>query len=192
MHPMPSVDESLCRLGKRRYFTKLDANSGCWLPLGEESKLLTTFVTPFVRYCFNCPPFGICCAPDIFQPTMLETFKDADGVICQMDHGADQEEHDTRQTTEDWRLELPSTLRNASFSRLCEIPRHHYWRTGNTCWPNKDTSHIKVSPTQNVKDLQCFMRMVNHLRKFIPRLAEMSEPVRQLLCKDSTWLCTDP
>ena len=96
---MPSVDESLCRLGKSRYFTKLDANSGCWLPLGEESKLLTTFVIPFVRYCFNCPPFGICCAPEIFQPTMLETLKDADGVICQMDHGADQEEHDRQQTT---------------------------------------------------------------------------------------------
>ena len=50
----------------------------------------------------------------------------------------------------------------------------------------------QVSPTQNVKELQCFTRMVKHLRKFIPRLAEMSEPVRQLLCKDSTWLCTDP
>ena len=89
MHPMPSVDESLCRLGKRRYFIKLDANSGCWLPLGKESKLLTTFVTPFVQYCFNCLPFGICCAPEIFQPKMLETFKDADGVICQMDNGAE-------------------------------------------------------------------------------------------------------
>ena len=54
IHPMPSVDESLAKLGKSRYFTKLDANSGFWqLPLDEESKLLTTFVTPFGRYCFN-------------------------------------------------------------------------------------------------------------------------------------------
>ena len=36
------------------------------------------------------------------------------------------------------------------------------------------------------------MGMVNHLGKFVPRLAEMSEPLRQLLCKDTTWLWTDP
>ena len=31
-----------------------------------------------------------------------------------------------------------------------------------------------------------------HLGKFILRLAEISEPLRQLLCKDTTWLWTDP
>ena len=94
IHPMPSVDESLAKLGKSRFFTKLDANSGFWqLPLDEESKLLTTFVTPFGRYCFNRLPFGISSAPEIFQRTMSEILKDVEGVICQMDdilvHGAD-------------------------------------------------------------------------------------------------------
>ena len=98
---MPSVDESLAKLGKSRYFTKLDDNSGFWqLPLDEESKLLITFVTPFGRYCFNCLTFGISSAPEIFQRTMSETLKDVDGVICQMDdilvHTADQAEHDRR------------------------------------------------------------------------------------------------
>ena len=80
IHPMPSVDESLAKLGKSRYFTKLDANSGFWqLPLDEESKLLTTFVTPFGRYCFNRLPFGISSAPEIFQRTLSETLKDVDG-----------------------------------------------------------------------------------------------------------------
>ena len=101
IHPMPSVNESLAKLGKSRYFTKFDANSGFWqLPLDEESKLLTTFVTPFGRYCFNRLPFGISSALEIFQRTMSEILKDVDGVICQMDdilvHGADQEEHDRR------------------------------------------------------------------------------------------------
>jgi len=45
---MPSVDESLAKLGKSRYFTKPDDDSGFGqLPLDEESNLLTTFVTPF-------------------------------------------------------------------------------------------------------------------------------------------------
>ena len=79
IHPMPSVDESLAKLGKSRFFTKLDANSGFWqLPLDEGSKLLTTFVTPFGRYCFNRLPFGISSAPEIFQRTMSEILKDVE------------------------------------------------------------------------------------------------------------------
>ena len=56
-HPKGSVDESLAMLGESRIFTKLDANSGFWqIPLDDDSKLLTTFITPF---CFNRLPFGI-------------------------------------------------------------------------------------------------------------------------------------
>ena len=65
---MPSVDESLAKLGNSKIFSKLDANSGFWqIPLDEESRLLTTFVTPFGRYCFNRLPFGISSTPEIFQ-----------------------------------------------------------------------------------------------------------------------------
>lgn len=47
-HPMGSVDESLAMLGESRVFTKLDANSSFWkIPLDDDSKLLTTFVTSF-------------------------------------------------------------------------------------------------------------------------------------------------
>ena len=63
-HPMGSVDESLAMLGESREFTKLDANSGFWqIPLDEDSKLLTTFVTPLGRFWFNHLPFGISSAP---------------------------------------------------------------------------------------------------------------------------------
>ena len=67
-HPTGSVDESLAMLGESRVFTKLVANSGFWqIPLDEDTKLLTTFVTPFGRFCFNRLPFGISSAPEIFQ-----------------------------------------------------------------------------------------------------------------------------
>ena len=46
IHPMPSVDENLAKLGDSKIFSKLNANSGFWpTPLDDESKLLTTFVT---------------------------------------------------------------------------------------------------------------------------------------------------
>jgi len=61
-HPMPFVDKRNSKI-----FSKPDANSGFWqIPLDEESRLLTTFVTPFGRYCFNSLPFGISSTPKIF------------------------------------------------------------------------------------------------------------------------------
>ena len=51
--PIPRVDEILAQMAGVIYFTKLDANSGFWqIPLSSESRLLTTFLTPYGRYCF--------------------------------------------------------------------------------------------------------------------------------------------
>ena len=83
---MPSVDENLGKLGESKIFPKLDANS--WfrqIPLDEESKLLTTFVTLFGRFCFNRLPFGISSVPEIFQHTMSKILEGSEGTLCQMD-----------------------------------------------------------------------------------------------------------
>ena len=64
-------------------FSKLDANSGFWqIPLAEESRSLTTFVTPFGRYHFNKLPFGISSAPELFQKRMSKVSEGLDGVVC--------------------------------------------------------------------------------------------------------------
>ena len=53
-HPIPRVYEILAQMAGATYFTKLDANSGFWqIPLSSESRLLTTFLMPYGRYCFN-------------------------------------------------------------------------------------------------------------------------------------------
>ena len=47
---------------------------------------------------------------------------------------------------------------------------------------------IAQFPTpNNITELQRFMGMVNQLGKFIPGLADLNEPLRQLLRKDSAW-----
>ena len=53
-HPLPVVDQTLAQIPGARIFLKLDANSGFWqIPLSDNSALLTTFMTPFGRYCFR-------------------------------------------------------------------------------------------------------------------------------------------
>ena len=97
VHPLPTVDETLAQITGAKIFSKLDANSGFWqIPLAPSSRLLTTFITPMGRYCFNKLPFGICSAPEVFQRRMNEILA---GVVCQIDDilvfGTTQEEHDT-------------------------------------------------------------------------------------------------
>ena len=70
---MPSVDENLA---------KLLSNSGFrQIPLDEESKLPTTFVTAFGRFCFNRLPFGISSGPEIFQRTMSKILEGSGGTL---------------------------------------------------------------------------------------------------------------
>ena len=101
VHPMKSVDENLAKLGNASVFSKLDANSGFWqLPLDEESKLLTTFITPQGRFAFNRIPFGISSAPEIITRTISQILEGVDGVICHMDdillYASNEATHDER------------------------------------------------------------------------------------------------
>ena len=68
VHPLSKVDDTLNQLAGAKLFSKLDANSGFWqILLPPASRLLTTFITPSWRYCFNKLPFGISSAPEHFQ-----------------------------------------------------------------------------------------------------------------------------
>ena len=99
-HPLPAMDQVLAQLAGATVLSKLDANSGFWqIPLSPDSAKLTTFITPFGRYCFNRLPFGISSAPEHFQ-RMSEILTGLPGVVCMMDdvlvHGSTREEHDAR------------------------------------------------------------------------------------------------
>ena len=98
-HPLPSVDHILAQLSGATMFSKLDANSGFWqIGPSPESAKLTTFITPFGRFCFNRLPFGISSAPEHFQTRISQVLEGTDGALCQMDYilvfGKTTEEHD--------------------------------------------------------------------------------------------------
>ena len=101
VHPLPKVDETLAQLSGATIFSKLDANSGFWqIPLCPKSRLLTTFITPCGRFCFNKLPFGIASALELFQKRMSKILSGLEGIVCQMDDvlifGKTKDEHDAR------------------------------------------------------------------------------------------------
>lgn len=96
---LPTTDEVLAKLAGSKIFSSLDATIGFWqIPLHSESSLLTTFITPFARYCFKRLPFGISIAPEIFKRKMNELLGSLEGVVVYMYdlivHGETQEQHD--------------------------------------------------------------------------------------------------
>lgn len=98
---MPTTGQTLRKLARAKAISELDANSGsCQRKLKDSSKLLTTFTTPWGRYCYTSLPFGISSTPEHFQKNMKRILEDLPGVESQMDdiivYGANQAEHDER------------------------------------------------------------------------------------------------
>ena len=99
--PLPTTDQLLAQLDGATVFTKLDCDSGFHqIPLHPESQELTTFITPFGRYCYKRLPFGISSGPEVFHREMTRILEGIPRVICDIDDvlvfGRNQQEHDSR------------------------------------------------------------------------------------------------
>ena len=197
VHPLPKVDDTLAQLAGAKVFSKLDANSGFWqIPLSPSSRLLTTFITPIGRYCFNKLPFGIASAPEHFQRRMSHILAGLKGVLCQMDDilvfGSNQEEHDRCLLAALQRITEAGATLNPD---KCEIGKqrlkflgHVIDQNGIQADPEKTEAIMKMPQPTSVPELRRFMGMVNQLGKFTSSLADLTQPLRALLSKSSTWL----
>ena len=149
----------------------------------KDYALLTTFITPFGRFCFHHLPFGITSAPDHFQRQMSEILQGFDGVVCLIDdipvYGKDQEEHDTHLTTVMERIGAAGLTLNLD---KCEFAQQKIRFLGQVLGEagiqsdsNKIVAIQKMKEPQNISDLRHFLGMVNQLSKFSPLLAEKNQ-----------------
>lgn len=80
-YPMPTLDDILPELSRARVFSLADIRNGFWhVCLDEQSRRLTTFGTPYGRYCWNRMPFGIAPAPEVFQMKLQQELEGLSGV----------------------------------------------------------------------------------------------------------------
>lgn len=194
--PLPTTDELLAQLDGATVFTKLDCNQGFHqIPLSVESQELTTFITPFGRFCYQRLPFGISSGPEIFHREMTHILAGIQGVICDIDDilvgGRGQKEHDERLR------EVLKRLKQAglTLNEKCEFSTdqvkflgHIVSARGIAIDPSKVEAITKFPAPEGVPELRRLLGMVNHVAKFAPNLAEISKPLRDLLKKDSEWI----
>ena len=200
VHPLPKVDETLALLTGARIFSKLDANSGFWqIPLSEQSKLVTTFITPYRWYCFNKMLFGISSAPEHFQKRMSRILEGLEGVVCQIDDilvfGKDQDQHDAQLMVVLRRIQSAGVTLNKDKCKFsmsqASFLGHIIDETGIRADPEKTAAIQNIEPPRTIPELGRFLGMVNQLGKFSPNLAQITQPLRELLKKAHIWQWTE-
>ena len=147
------------------------------------------------RYCFNKLPFGILSAPEHFQRRMSELLTSLQGVLCHMDDilvfGKDDAEHNQRLETVLRRVEEAGETLNPS---KCEFNRRMLRFLGNVidadgirADPSKTEAIQEMQQPTTVAGVRRFLGMANQLGKFTPNLAELTQPLRELLGKSRAW-----
>ena len=196
-HIMPSVEQTLAQIGGATVFSKLDANSGFWqVELARESALLTTFITPFGRFCFNRMPFGITSAPEYFQRRMNEIVEGLSGVVCLVDdilvHGTSQKAHDDHLVAVLERIQkegLTLSKEKCKFNQTSvKFLGQVLDSTGIKPDPDKLKAIQEMPAPRNITELRRFLGMINQLSKFSPHLADQVKPLRDLLSLKNEWL----
>lgn len=198
--PLPTTDQLLAQLSGCEYFSKLDCNSGFFqIPLDEKSQKLTTFITPFGRFCFKRLPFGISSGPEVFQREMSQIVSGIPGVVCDIDDilisGKTQEEHDKRLDMVLQRMKEAGVTLNEKcvFSvKSIKFLGHIISKDGIHIDPEKVEAISKFPRPEKVSDVRSLLGMMNHIGKFAPGLAETTKPLRDLLKNDIVWTWDEP
>lgn len=199
-HATPTVEELTHHFAGAKLFSKLDAKAGYWsVHLDSESQLLTTFQSPYGRYCFQRLPFGLSVSQDIFQMKMDQILEQVDGAVGIADdvvvYSKTDDEHDKILH----RLMQVAAKNGLVFnSKKCDIKSKSISFFGmiyneNGVSPDPE----KLKDLQNMpyptckKELQEFLGLITYLSPFIPNLADKTHTIRGLLKKDAPFMWED-
>ena len=84
--PLPTVEETINRIGKATVFSKIDLSQAfLQLPLDDNSKQYTVINTPVGLFQYTHLPFGLTCSSGIFQAFITETLSNIDDLIIYQD-----------------------------------------------------------------------------------------------------------
>ena len=201
--PLPRIDDLHDRLGRARFFTKLDLYSGYHqIPIrpGDEHK--TAFTSRYGTYEFLVMPFGLTNAPATFQTAMNILFRHwlDDFVTVYLDdilvYSESEDEHLThvgavldRLRDHKWYCKL----KKCDFAATSVEYLGHIVSNGRIAIdPDKMKAVIDWKiPFRNVTEVQSFLGLIGYYRKFIPHFSHIARPLHDLTRKDAEFKWTD-
>ena len=191
VYPLPRIDDTLNSLGQARYFSTFDLASGYHqIPMAEEDKEKTAFVSHLGLFEFNTLAFGLNNAPATFQRFMDQCLAGLKwkSVLIYIDdiivfsntfdqHLIDLEEVFIR--LENFQLSLKSSKCFICRDKL-EYLGHTISADGIGPSYSKVTAIQEISVPSNVKELKSFLGICSYYRKFIKNFSKLCSPLTEL------------
>ena len=200
-YQLPTIEDISSRLAGAKVFSILDVKKGFWhISLDEESSLLTTFNTPFGQFQWKRLPYGIKTAPEVFQRAMHKLIEGLNGTEVIADDflifGSDVREHDANLQSFLKRCAEKNVVLNFDKLQLRrdKVPfiGHVATAEGLKAAPEKVKAILLMPQPTDIAGVRQFLGMVQYLAKFLPKLSDMTQPLRVLTQKNRVLLEHSP
>lgn len=196
--PMPDVDSQLSKLADGRIFTTLDLSNGfLQIPLSEEAKCKTAFVTEETTARFERMPFGLKGAPATFQRLMSAVFKNLseagkvhtylDDIIIPSKSVNDMLE--VLDLVLKALVEAKLTLKPSKCSFGMKTLDYLGFRIAEgEIRPGPKIDALANFPRpRDAHEVRRFLGLAGYFRRFIVKYAEVAEPLTLLTAKDAPY-----
>lgn len=195
-HPLPIFDDMLPRFRNAKLFTTLDIKQAFHqVELAEDCRDVTTFITNWGLYRYKRLLFGVNCAPELFQNIMESILCECENTVVFIDDimifGATEEEHDlaVKHTLSVLnRYGILLNIHKCKFKQS-EISFLGHELSSEGVAPAKDKvkSIQQFRAPQSKEELRSFLGLVTYVSRFIPNLATVNYPLRELLKLDTPF-----
>lgn len=191
-HLIPNISDIFLELRGAKYFSKIDLKKGFFhIELDDESKALTSTITPAGLFAYNRLPMGLKDSASVFQKAVHSTLKSCENCQSYIDDiiifGKSIEEHDKFLNKvlkclneNNFRININKCIfLKPSINYLGHIISEY----GIQPDPKNIEALEKIEEPRTIKQVQSFLGAVNFYTSFIPDLANLAEPLRALTRK---------
>ncbi|XP_030595617.1 uncharacterized protein LOC115787179 [Archocentrus centrarchus] len=198
-YPLPHVDELFVSLQGATLFSTIDlANAYYQLPLHEDSRDLTAFITHEGLFRFRRVPYGLASAPSAFQKMMSEILQGLPGVQNYLDdliiYGKTPAEHDSNLNAVLHKLKTAGLVLNENkcHYRKTSLRFLGHVITADGILPDKEhiDAVLNAPPPTDAAALRSFLGLVSWYSKFLPNFATIVAPMRSCGSGTSNYVWT--